>query len=296
MPQATQWDQTIKAEYSLCEPENQPGQGRLVRIHPLDINSGLLTLPSRPFIIGRDEEVDLKVNDCSVSRAHAVIEPTPLGFIVTDLGSTNGTYVNEQRVLSQLLAAGDRLRTGKHIFKFLSSDDVESQYHETIYSMMTRDGLTGAYNKRYLMDVLSREIERSQRHQRPLSMMMIDIDHFKIVNDSYGHLAGDEVLQELCRRVMQILRKDEVFARFGGEEFSLVMGEAVLDAAEQTAERCRALIENEPFHTSAGPVAITASFGVAQLGSSDTSAVQLLAAADAKLFEAKKDGRNCVCR
>ncbi len=262
----------------------------------MDINSGLICLPPRPFTIGRDEDVDLTVADNSVSRMHAAIEATPLGYVVSDLGSTNGTYVNEQRVLSRILAAGDRVRTGKHIFKFLSSDDVEAQYHEAIYSMMTLDGLTGAYNKRYLMDVLNREIERSQRHGRPLSLVMMDIDHFKSINDKYGHLAGDEVLQEFCRRIQEILRMDEVFARFGGEEFSLVMGEAMLSAAKKTAERCRELIEAETFKTSCGPIAVTASFGVAQLmGTTAGSAEALIGDADAKLYVAKASGRNQVC-
>jgi len=236
------------------------------------------------------------VNDNSVSRMHAAIEPTPLGYVVSDLGSTNGTYVNEQRITTQLLAAGDRVRTGNHIFKFLSADHVEAQYHETIYSMMTRDGLTGAYNKRYLMDVLTREIERSQRHQRPLSLVMMDIDHFKSINDKNGHLAGDEVLQEFCRRIMEILRMDEVFARYGGEEFSLVMGEARLSGAATTADRCRRLIEETPFNTSAGVIRATASFGVAQVcGAGAVTPEELIAAADAKLYEAKHSGRNQVC-
>jgi diguanylate cyclase (GGDEF)-like protein len=275
--------------------EPRTAEGCLVQIHPLDLNGGLIKLPPSPFVIGRDGNCNLCLFDESVSRRHASIEQVQSVYIVNDLGSTNGIFLNGERITRKVLRTGDRLRLGNHILKFLSQDHIEAQYHETVYSMMTRDGLTGAYNKRYFGDVLEREIKRVQRHNRPMALILFDIDHFKQINDTHGHLAGDEVLQELSRRIHDIVRQDEVFARYGGEEFAMVLGEASLEAARDVAERCRLAIETTPFQTMAGKLDVTISVGVASVaGGTAITANGIVELADSKLYEAKQAGRNQI--
>jgi diguanylate cyclase (GGDEF)-like protein len=258
----------------------------------LEIDAGIVHIPTSEFTIGRDTSCDLQLNDDSVSRSHAAIERREPGYYLTDLDSTNGVYVNDRAIDQCELRAGDRLRFGNHIFKFL--DHIEAQYHETAYAMMTRDGLTGAYNKRYFMEVLNRHEQRCRRRRLPMSLVLIDIDHFKQVNDTYGHLAGDEVLQELSSRVQQITREDEVFARFGGEEFALLICDGNLREAVQLAERCHSLVRSTPFETSAGTIPVTVSGGVAEYDMA-SPASEFIERADQKLYKAKKSGRNQIC-
>ena len=169
---------------------------------------------------------------------HAVLESVRGEFVLTDLDSTNGTYVNDQRIDARQLNPGDRLRFGNQIFKFLSADRIEAEYHETVYDIMTTDGMTQAHSKRYLMEVVERELHRTQRTHRPLSLLMIDVDRFKDINDTFGHLTGDEVLIELCRRATGQLRRDEVLARYGGEEFVLVMADTPLSRPMKRPNGC----------------------------------------------------------
>jgi diguanylate cyclase (GGDEF)-like protein len=266
--------------------------GCLIKIHPLEVDAGVVRISANEFTIGRDEANHLPLRDDSVSRCHAKIVLGESAYYVTDLDSTNGVYVNEEPVQHCELRAGDRLRLGNQIFKFL--DELEAQYHETAYDMLTRDGLTGAYNKRHFMEALDRNVQRCRRRRLPMALVLFDIDHFKRINDTYGHLAGDEVLQELSARVMQIAREDELFARLGGEEFAILNCDGDLNEAVQFAERCRSLMGATPFETSAGAIAVTISGGVAQYDL-ESSAGELIARADRKLYQAKRAGRNQIC-
>src|SRR5205085_1907907 len=140
--------------------------------------AALVELDTERVVLGRDPHCDVHLSDDSVSRKHAAIVPADGGYTVQDLASTNGTYVNDQRITSHVLAAGDRLRLGNQIFKFLAAADIESQYHEAVFQMITTDGLTQVYNKRYLLDVMRRELLGVRRHHQPLSLLMIDVDRF----------------------------------------------------------------------------------------------------------------------
>lgn len=266
--------------------------GCLIKIHPLEIDAGIVQISSNEFTIGRDAACDLKLHDDSVSRSHSMIEFRESAYYLTDLDSTNGVYVNDEAVDHCELRAGDRLRFGNYIFRFL--DQIEAQYHETAYAMMTRDGLTGAYNKRYFTEVLNRNVQRCRRRQRPMALILMDIDHFKQINDTHGHLAGDEVLQELSARIQHITREDEVFARFGGEEFALLICDGNMREAVQLAERCHSLIGSRPFETSAGTIAITISGGVAEYNL-ESPVSEFIGLTDQKLYQAKNSGRNQIC-
>lgn len=287
--------QTIQTPPQNKRPGTGMEKGQLLQIHPVDLERGLITLDEKPLVVGREAGADLIVAEKAISRRHARFERTAAGFKITDLGSTNGTWVNEKRITMQLLMSGDRIRIGGRIFKFMSTDAVEAQYHEVVYSMMTKDSLTGAWNKRYLMDILTRELRRRQRTQRPLSMIMIDIDYFKQINDGHGHLVGDNILREVATRIGTAIRDEDIFARFGGEEFCVLLSDTTKEEALAVAERCRLAVFNKPFEIDSGVIDCTISSGIGFLtGDTKMTTEELLQEADDKLYLAKSLGRNQV--
>jgi len=291
-------NQTIEAKTkSLKAPNKRALQnGCLIRIHPLEIENKLIRLTRIETTIGRDSESDIFCDSSSVSRRHATIRQGDHGFSIEDCQSTNGTFVDGNSVSSNQLQDGAKIQVGNHIFKFLAGDSIESQYHETMYAMMTKDSLTNVFNKRFLIDAVSREFERSQTFGRVFCVVMIDIDFFKRFNDTHGHLVGDEVLQEFARRIDQDCGANRIFARFGGEEFALLLVETPLAEATKFAEKMRSKITSEPFSCCGGKLEVTASFGVAQYDpDSHKSFSAILDQADRHLYTAKANGRNRVC-
>ncbi|HUR54235.1 MAG TPA: GGDEF domain-containing protein, partial [Gemmataceae bacterium] len=194
----------------------------LVHIYPTGPAMGTrYPLGTLELLLGRGDDCHIRIQDHSVSRRHVRIEPSPEGYFVCDLQSTNGTFVNDQQIDSGcLLQDGDYLRVGNCIYRYLAGGNIEAEYHEEIYRLTILDGLTQIHNQRYLTEFLEREVVRSQRHDRPLSVLMLDIDKFKSVNDTFGHLCGDFVLRELADIVRGSVRKEDLFARYGGEEFA----------------------------------------------------------------------------
>ena len=276
--------------------DHRNDQSCLVQIYPADVVDGMLLIETDELVIGREAGADLMLPDNSVSRKHAVIRRTEEGFEIEDLGSTNGTFIGGQQISQTLLNSGDTIRLGSFLFKFLSAGSVESQYHETVYSALTRDALTGTMNKRYLLETLSRSIATAVRQKHPVTVVMVDIDHFKGVNDTYGHLVGDEVLREFGRRVGEASREDDLLARYGGEEFCMLLSATDMNEALEVAERCRKAVCDQPFETAAGPLEISASFGLACLDPDHSeTGLELINRADGKLYEAKRAGRNRVC-
>src|SRR6185437_4788641 len=200
-----------------------------------------------------------------------------------DDGSTNGTYVNDDQIASALaLTNGDRIKVGPTIFKYLSGQDVEAQYHEEIYRMTIIDGLTQAHVKRYLLEALEKEMIRARRHARDLSFIMFDIDHFKKINDFHGHLAGDFVLKELARIVQSRIRRDEVFARYGGEEFAIILPETNMEGAKALADGLREKVEASSFVFQNETIKVTISVGVAILAETDRTSSDIIKNADGK--------------
>jgi two-component system, cell cycle response regulator len=246
--------------------------------------------------IGRDAGCDIRVDLDNVSRRHARISRKVGKAFVSDLGSTNGTFVNDSEVQQETeLRSGDLIKIGGTIFKFLYGGDVESQFHEEIYRITIVDGLTQCYNNRYFLEFLEREMARAQRYGRPLSLMIFDIDHFKNVNDTFGHLAGDLVLRELAVLVRAMVRKEECFARYGGEEFALVSPEGGPERARKFAEKIRRLTELHPFVFEGKPIYVTLSIGVADMSSEFKEPHRFIRRADENLYVAKRTGRNRIC-
>ncbi|MSP23849.1 MAG: GGDEF domain-containing protein [Myxococcales bacterium] len=253
-------------------------------------------LESSPLRIGRGTDNHIVLDSDSVSRRHASFTLADGAWKVADEGSTNGTYSNDVQVTNgAIVRNGDRIKIGATIFKFLSGADVESQYHEEIYRLTIVDGLTQIHNKRYLHEALERELIRARRHGRSLAVMMFDLDHFKRVNDTHGHLAGDFVLKEVAGLVQGRIRRDEVFARYGGEEFCIVLPESLLDGAAELGERLREEIEGHTFVFQTDRIVVTVSVGCAVLADEDRNAAELLKRADERLYQAKNSGRNRVC-
>jgi len=202
----------------------------LIHIYPTGPSMGRrYPLGDKPLTVGRGDDCDVRIQDNSVSRRHARIEPTADGYAVADLNSTNGTFVNDKQLAEpQHLHDGDYVRVGNCLYRYLTGGNIEAEYHEEIYRLTIQDGLTRTYNPRALAEFLDREVARSQRHKRPLSVLMFDIDKFKTINDSHGHLCGDFVLRELAECIRGTVRKEDMFARYGGEEFAMVLVEPEL--------------------------------------------------------------------
>lgn len=254
-----------------------------------------LELGGRTVAIGRDPTSDVVLESDSVSRRHARIEPSDGGHCVVDNFSTNGTYLNEVLVQGETpLRSGDYVQIGEAIFKYLSGDNIEVAYHEEIYRLTIEDGLTQMPNKRALTDYLEREFTRARRHDRQLAVVMCDLDHFKRVNDEFGHLMGDYVLRETARLAKATARHEEMFARYGGEEFCIVLPEEDLEGAIAFADRFRAMVEKHTFEFEGNRVAVTVSAGVAMLNEDMSRPEALVLAADEKLYQAKHNGRNRV--
>lgn len=271
------------------------GKGCLLKIFPTEISHGPIELPNGRFVMGRGLGCDMVLHDESVSREHVAIEFRADGYLIRDLRSTNGTFVNEARVTERLLRDGDRVRVGGCIFKFLAGNNLEAQYHEQVYSMMISDALTGVHNKWFLMESLKRELIHAHRRGHPLSLVLFDLDHFKKINDVHGHLVGDFVLREVTSRIRPRVRGDEVFARYGGEEFAIVLPETALDDAIGFADRLRAIVADTPVNVHGVNVDVTISIGIAvYLGDTEIEPDELIAAADNKLYQAKRTGRNRV--
>ena len=253
-------------------------------------------LGQSPYTIGRGAQADIVLDGDSVSRRHAHLERRYGGWALVDDGSTNGTYCNDERISGKVvLKRGDRIKIGHTIFKFLSGDDVEAQYHEEIYRMTILDGLTQIHNKRYLMEALQREILRARRDAHGLAFVLFDIDHFKQVNDTHGHLAGDFVLRELARIMQAGVRRNEILARYGGEELAFVLPEVPLADAVALAETMRLAVSRHCFVFEAVAIEVTVSAGVALLGDGDRDPEDLVRRADERLYEAKGRGRDRVC-
>ncbi len=273
---------------------SKPGEACVVVIYGPEIGRRI-TLGTAPFEIGRSSKNDLFIDQESISRHHARITFDGVGsYLVTDLNSTNGTFVNDTPVKEQSLRDGDQVQIGRSILKFMTGENIEVHYHEEIYRLMTIDGLTQIFNRRYFDEALEREFNRSKRYARALSLVLFDIDHFKKTNDTWGHLAGDSLLRQLVAALRLKLRREDIFARTGGEEFGVLLPEIGFDGAMITAEKLRKIAEITPLKFEQNAIPCTISLGVALLIDEDLTGEALYKRADEKLYAAKQSGRNRV--
>jgi two-component system, cell cycle response regulator len=250
-------------------------------------------------VIGRSHNVEIKVEDDGISRAHARIRATTDKTWVEDLGSRNGTYVNGEKIAApRQLSEGDKIQVGRGtVLRFGYHDDLDESFHENLMSSALRDGLTKLFNKRYFLERLDAELKFALRHDAPLSLLMLDLDHFKRINDTFGHLFGDTVLSTVATTLSRAARNEDVVARFGGEEFAVLLRAIPVDGALQMADRLRRLIEATPIKTDGQEIHATVSVGVAGYPALQARTPdELLEAADKALYRAKGGGRNRVGR
>jgi diguanylate cyclase (GGDEF)-like protein len=257
-------------------------------------------VPPREAIIGRSQRAEIKLIDDGVSRAHARLRPDGNALVLEDLGSRNGTFINGKRLeRSQPLADGDKVQIGRtSVLRFSYHDSLDESFHEQMLQSALRDSSTKLFNKRYFLDRLDGELKFARRHNSALSMLMVDIDHFKQVNDRHGHVAGDAVLANVAQAIMRSVRNEDVVARFGGEEISIILRAIELDPAMLLAERLRRMIAGIATHPDGkGQIHVTVSIGVAAFPAQPFETVNdLLNAADQAMYRAKHGGRNRVAR
>ena len=220
-------------------------------------------LKAGEMIVGRSSQAQLQIDHESVSRRHARIVLTESGVLLADLGSTNGTYVNDEPITERTLAHGDLLKVGRTILKYLSTDNIEAAYHEEIHRLTTIDGLTRCFNARYVREALIREVSRATRYSRPLSVLMFDVDDFARINEEYGHLAGDAILAQLGKRLGRRVRREDILARTAGGEFALVTPEVDKKGAVHLGERVLRIIGETAFGFDDVQIPVTLSIGIA---------------------------------
>jgi two-component system cell cycle response regulator len=256
---------------------------------------GMFRIEQPEVVIGRAVDTDIRLRDGGVSRRHARIVLNQGALCIEDLDSANGTLLNGDRIKRAVLRDGDHIQMGSTtILKFTFSDELEENFRQRMYDAALYDPLTKACNKRHFVHRLQTEVAYARRHRTSLSLLMLDIDDFKRINDGHGHQAGDSVLATLGQIVSAALRVEDVFARYGGEEFAILCRGTTVDKALVLAERLRARIEAFVFEHEGQRVPVTVSVGVAAWFDQPDAETQLVANADEALFKAKRRGRNRV--
>lgn len=246
--------------------------------------------------IGRGENADIYIDDEDVSRQHARIEVTADAILLTDLGSTNGTLVNGQKIRNRKLEDGDRIQVGNlTVLKFNFLDNIEEEFNEQLYTAANKDFLTQIYNRKYFVDRLKMEISYARRHETALTLLILDLDHFKKINDTYGHSAGDMILKQFASQIALSKRHEDLFARYGGEEFVLLLRGTPKETSIAIAEKIRMKVEQLHFNADGNDVTLTVSIGLGTFYKNNYKNNEtFLRATDSLLYRAKREGRNRV--
>jgi diguanylate cyclase (GGDEF)-like protein len=268
----------------------------LVRMDGSDIGRVIALKPNHSFTIGRLGECDLSLKYEGVSRQHARIVHEAGAYVVEDLGSANGTLVRGERISRHRLQDGDVVNFGPLVsVRYSVTDSHEENVLRRLYEASVRDSLTGAYNREYLNERLKAEVAFAQRHRTETSLLLFDLDHFKRVNDTFGHQAGDAVLIEVVRLVAQDLRAEDILARYGGEEFAISARGIGATGTHKLAERIRQN-NHRTLRVGVHEIPVSMSIGCATLSECDAphTVENLIATADRRLYAAKAAGRNRV--
>lgn len=262
-----------------------------------ELNGTLFDLEGDSVTSGRNADNDIPLEFSGISRYHFKMQLShPQGWSIEDCGSKNGTYVNNIRISKPInLKKGDIVKIGSIALKFLPKGDPERLTYDKLHREAITDQFTGCFNKTYFNEKISLEVKKSKITGKPLSLIIFDIDHFKKLNDSHGHDAGDAILKQLAMLVRQNGVRDlDIFARYGGEEFVILLPQTQLKQAFEIAERLRALVEKHPFKYEESDLPITISMGVADYRQGVVSGTDLFKRADQAVYKAKEGGRNQV--
>jgi two-component system cell cycle response regulator len=269
---------------------------RAVLVRMDETHAGQVTQASNAGIrIGRHPTSSLVVDDEGISRSHARIFCKGETYFIEDLKSSNGTYVNGTRVECAELSDGSMIQLGPRVrFRFSIVDEHQERILRQLYESSVRDALTGLFNRAYFLERLGGELAYANRHGTEASLLLLDIDHFKKINDTYGHPGGDAVLRSMAATVRKVLRVEDIFARYGGEEFIVLLRGIAIDGAARAAERLRRAILGCPTEYEGKLIACTVSVGCASLACAERTAQALIATADRRLYAAKHRGRDRV--
>lgn len=265
-----------------------------------------IPLEREEVILGRALEADVRINDYKVSRQHAKLAKVRNGktknfdYILTDFGSRNGTFVNGERITEEKLQNGDKILIGEHILRFDLLDEIDREYQKQIHRLISHDDLTGLLSSRSFFSELRREAARAKAEDMPMCVLMMDLDHFKEVNDTYGHLTGSKTIEEIGASIINCVRSGDAAARFGGEEFAAFLLDAEITQALVAAERIRETVEQQEFsvirHGKPDTTHhITISIGISSFPDDSSDPIELVEMADSALYRAKREGRNRVC-
>ena len=269
----------------------------LVVVRGIGIGNKIL-LNKNEMTIGRARDVDLRLAEAEVSRRHAVIQHRgELEFLLIDTDSTNGTLINSDRIKEAVLKDQDLITIGDNRLKFIAADSPEQPYYEELYRQAQMDKALQVYNKHYFLTKLDEEMMRCKRYGLPLSLILLDADHFKRLNDTYGHLAGDAALIQLAEIIKKRIRDTDVLCRYGGEEFTIIMPQTHQQQAYVSAEHIRILVAKTPVNHDNTVIDMTISLGISSYTGHEKQACTrelLIAQADKALYEAKHSGRNKV--
>jgi len=276
----------------------QQGQQKFYLIIVYGDNVGkIYPLDKKTITIGRSDEFDIQLPDSSCSREQAIIEFNDNNKpVLKDMDSTNGTFVNGSKITEINIEDGDKIMFGvSSVFKFAIQDSLEAEFQMNLYESSINDHLTGAFNKKYFLDTLNKEFSYSLRHQSSLGLLMLDIDFFKKINDTYGHIVGDIVLKEVVKRIENNLRNEDILCRYGGDEFAVIFRDFKSGFVKITAERIRLFFDGKSINCKDHKVNISVSIGTATLDSENIATPEdMIEIADANLYQAKHSGGNCI--
>ncbi len=252
-------------------------------------------------VIGRHPDCEAVMRDEGLSRRHAEVTQVGSGKIrIRDLGSTNGVYYKGNRVKEAIVADGEKIFLGQRmILRYAYQDTIDESYVNEMYETATRDALTNAFNRKHFFQRLKTDISFARRHHIPLTLLMLDIDFFKKVNDTHGHQTGDQVLVYVTRCIFDAIRNEDLLARYGGEEFAILAPGTDFEGARVLGERIRAIVATVEVPVVGGnpgeALSVTVSLGGATIAPSGVSSSDaIVAAADECLYKAKESGRNKV--
>lgn len=286
----------------VVENDSEPSKEG-ARLHVLHVTAGLrsgefFAIETQEVIAGRGANCQLRIEDHGVSRQHASFHWRLDGLWIRDLGSLNGTFVNGQRITDQrLLVPADRIHFGYARLRYSLEEEHEVITLRELHSAVSRDHLTGVYNRRYFEQRLTSELAYCQRHSAPISLIALDVDHFKRINDEHGHPVGDLVLRAIASALLDATRAEDITARTGGEEFMVIARGTGSEGAAALAQRLLNRVRTLRVPIAGGSNQVTMSAGVAsyEIFSERATADGLVEAADNALLVAKREGRNRIC-
>jgi diguanylate cyclase (GGDEF)-like protein len=292
----------LPAEEPLDDAADQQPDAPYLIVVRGDTSARVFKIEKVDTFIGRSGNADITLRDTAISREHCLVTRLPDGNVrLRDLGSTNGTFFKGERINEVLLQEGDKFQLGLNTVLKLSYEEIlKEEFQEALYAAAMKDSLTQIYNKRVLLEQLRLEFVYYRRFKRPLSLCLMDLDHFKRVNETWGYQAGDRLLASVARFLAGTIRAADVFARYGGEEFAIILRETDQEQAAIFGERILRAMETAQFTVTdrngdAQTIQLTVSLGIATLQNENyRSPEELTDDAVASLAEAKSWGRNRV--